>query len=224
MIVVIGSCVLPGVYSAQTCLVSDGFTGTNGTYLDSNWTGCGYNHGAYSKLVYENNEVGGSGYWSQDCALYTGYGAFPNDQYATATIVAPTPSSTQEASIELRGSATPNANEAYIACGWDAQDFAPNYHYRVWSLTPGSPVEVSLWLSNIVPATNDVVSCQVIGTTVYMIVNGTVVTSVTDTSGIKSGYPGLFYIDPNSGGPSSTDVIFAKFSAGSASSSVFKLN
>ena len=82
---------------AQTQLVSDNFdSGTNGAYLGPNWTGCGYNNGAYNELVYQNNEAGGSGFWGQDCALYTGYGAFPSDQYATGTIVAPTPSSSRK--------------------------------------------------------------------------------------------------------------------------------
>jgi uncharacterized protein YjdB len=204
-----------GSCCAQTQLVSDGFSGTNGTYLGSNWTGCGYNNGAYNKLVYQNNMAGGSGFWGQDCALYTGYGEFPSDQYVTVTIVAPTPSSSPQASIQLRGNAVPSPNEAYVACGWDAQDFPADYHYRVWSLAPGTPGPVSLWLSNIVPATNDVVTCQILGNTVSMTLNGNVVTTVTDTSGINSGYPGLYYVDPNGGGPTSTDVIFANFSAGS---------
>ena len=203
---------------AQTELVSDDFTGTSGTYLGSNWTGCGYNYGAYSKLVYESGAAGGSGYWSQDCALYTGYGPFPTDQYATATIVAPTPSSSPQASIQLRANATPNTSEAYIACGWDAQDFPPDYHYRIWSLPPnpstGGPT--SLWLSNITPATNDVISCQVLGNIITMSLNGQKIATVTDTSGITSGYPGLYYNDSaNSGGPSPSDVAFANFRAGS---------
>jgi hypothetical protein len=91
-----------GSCCAQTQLVSDGFSGTNGTYLGSNWTGCGYNNGAYNKLVYQNNMAGGSGFWGQDCALYTGYGEFPSDQYVTVTIVAPTPSSSPEYERGLR--------------------------------------------------------------------------------------------------------------------------
>ena len=205
---------------AQTELVSDDFSGTNGTFLGSNWTGCGYNNGAYNELVYENNEAGGSGFWAQDCALYTGYGAFPSDQYVSATVVAPTPSSTQQASIQLRSNATPSTNEAYVACGWDAQDFPADYHYRIWSLAPGSSGPVSLWLSTITPATNDVVSCQELGNTVTMKLNGQLVETVTDTSGINSGYPGLYYVDPNGTGPSSTDVIFANFQAGSGPSVV----
>ncbi len=211
---------LSGHCYAQTELVSDNFTGPNGTYLGSNWTGCGYNSGAYSKLVYENGSAGGSGYWSQDCVLYTGYGAFPSDQYVTATIVAPTPSSTKQASVQLRGNATPNTNEAYIACGWDAQDFPADYHYRIWSLAPGAPGAVSLWLSTITPATNDVVTCQVLGNTVSMKINGQLVNAVTDTSGNNSGYPGLYYTDPSGTGPSSADIIFANFQAGSGPSVV----
>ena len=206
-----------GVCFAQTQLVSDSFNGgTSGTYLGPNWTGCGYNGGAYNKLVYESNQAGGSGYWGQDCALYTGYGPFPSDQYVTATLVAPpTPSRSPQASVQLRANATPLTPEAYIACGWDAQDFPPDYHYRIWSLSPGAPGPVSLWLSSITPATNDVISCQVLGTTVSMQLNGTAVATVTDTSGINNGYPGLYYVDPNGGGPTSTDVIFGNFAAGS---------
>ena len=200
---------------AQTELVNDNFSGSNGTYLGSNWTGCGYNSGAYNKLVYENDAAGGSGYWGQDCALYTGYGAFPSDQYVTATVVAPTPSSTRQASIQLRANATPNTNESYIACGWDSQDFPADPHYRIWSLAPGASGPVSLWLSTIIPATNDVLSCQVLGNTVSMNLNGQIVERVTDTSGINSGYPGLYYTDPNGTGPSSNDIIFANFQAGS---------
>ena len=209
---------LAGHCYAQTELVSDDFSGTNGTFLGSNWTGCGYNNGAYNKLVYENNAAGGSGYWAQDCALYTGYGAFPGDQYVTATVVAPTPSSTPQASIQLRANATPNTDEAYIACGWDAQDFPADYHYRIWSLAPGSPGPVSLWLSTITPATNDVISCQVLGNMVFMNLNGHLVETVTDTSEINSGYPGMYYVDPSGSGPSSTDVIYANFQAGSGPS------
>lgn len=205
-----------GVCFAQTQLVSDSFNGgTSGAYLGPNWTGCGYNAGAYNKFVYESNEAGGSGYWAQDCALYTGYGPFPSDQYVTATLVAPTPSSSPQASVQLRANATPLTPEAYIACGWDSQDFPPDYHYRIWSLSPGAPGPVSLWLSSITPATNDVISCQVLGTTVSMQLNGTTVAAVTDTSGISNGYPGLYYVDPNSGGPTATDVIFGNFAAGS---------
>jgi uncharacterized protein YjdB len=204
--------------TAQTELVSDDFAGTNGTYLGSNWTGCGYNQGAYSKLVYESNAAGGSGYWSQDCALYTGYGVFPSDQYATATVVAPVPSFTPQASLELRANATPSTSEAYIACGWNAEDFPADYHYRIWSVQPNPPTggPTSLWLSNITPATNDVISCQVLGNIITMSLNGQKIATVTDTSGLTSGYPGIYYNDVgNSGGPSPTDVIFANFQAGS---------
>jgi hypothetical protein len=205
-----------GVCFAQTKLVSDNFDGgTSGTHLGPNWTGCGYNYGAYNELDYENNQAGGSGFWAQDCALYTGYGAFPSDQYATATLVAPTPSSSPQASIQLRGNATPFTPEYYIACGWDVQDFPPDFHYRIWSLAPGAPGPVSLWLSSITPTTNDVIQCQVLGTTVTMQLNGATIATVTDTSGITSGYPGLYYVDPNGGGPSTNDVIFANFAAGS---------
>jgi len=201
---------------AQTQLVNDNFDGgTNGTYLGPNWTGCGYNNGAYNKLVYQNNEAGGSGFWGQDCALYTGYGAFPSDQYATGTIVATTPSSSPQTSIQLRANATPFTSESYIACGWDAQDFPADYHYRIWSLAPGAPGPVSLWLSSITPATNDVISCQVLGNVLTMQLNGTTVATVIDTSGNTSGYPGLYYVDPNGGSPSSNDVIFDNFAAGS---------
>jgi Big-like domain-containing protein/centrosomal CEP192-like protein len=201
---------------AQTQLVSDNFDGgINGTYLGPNWAGCGYNNGAYNKLVYENNEAGGSGFWGQDCALYTGYGAFPSDQYVTATIVAPTPSTSPQASIQLRANSTPFTPEFYIACGWDAQDFPPDYHYRIWSLAPGAPGPVSLWLSSITPATNDVISCQVLGNVLTMQLNGTRVATVIDTSGNTNGYPGLYYVDPNGGSPSSNDVIFDNFAAGS---------
>ena len=199
----------------QSQLVSDNFNGTNGTSLGSNWTGCGYNNGAYNKLVYESNAAGGGGYWGQDCALYTGYGAFPSDQYATATVVAPTPSSTRQASVQIRANATAFSDEAYIACGWDAQDFPVDFHYRIWSLAPGAPGPVSLWLSSIVPAVNDVITCQVLGNTVSMTLNGQVVAVVTDTSGNNTGYPGLYYVDPNGTGPSAADVIFANFQAGS---------
>lgn len=203
------------ISQAQTQLVSDDFSGTNGSYLGPNWTGCGYNGGAYSKLVYESNTAGGSGYWGQDCALYTGYGQFPSDQYATATIVASTPSSTLQASVQLRANATPFSAEAYIACGWDSQDFPVDPHYRIWSLGPQTSGPVSLWLSNIVPAVNDVITCQVLGNTVSMTLNGQLVASVTDTSGNNTGYPGLYYVDPNGSGPTSTDIIFASFQAGS---------
>lgn len=205
-----------GVSLGQTQLVSDNFTsGAAGSYLGANWTACGYNGGAYSKLVYQSNAAGGAGYYSQDCALYTGYGAFPSDQYATATVVAAAPSNIREASIELRGNATPSSPESYIACGWNAQDFPADYHYRIWSLKPNDPGATSLYLSTITPATNDVVWCQVLGSTVTMQVNGTVVATVNDTSGVNSGYPGLYYIDPNGSGPSATDVMFGNFSAGS---------
>ena len=199
---------------AQTQLVSDDFSGANGTYLDSNWTGCGYNNGAYTKLVYESNASGGSGFWGQDCALYTGYGVFPSDQYATATIVASVPSSTAQASIQLRANATAFSDEAYIACGWDSQDFPADPHYRIWSLGPGASGPVSLWLSNITPAVNDVVTCQVLGNTVSMTLNGQRVASVTDASGNNTGYPGLYYVDPSGSGPTPTDIIFANFKAG----------
>ena len=113
---------------AQTQLVSDNFTGgSNGAYLGSNWTGCGYDHGAYNVLVYENGAAGGSGYWAQDCALYIGYGVFPSDQYVGATIVAPNPNSSPQASIHLRANATPNSNESYVACGWNSPSAAREF-------------------------------------------------------------------------------------------------
>jgi uncharacterized protein YjdB len=201
---------------AQTQLVSDDFTGgSTGSYLGPNWSGCGYNSGAYNVLVYENGAAGGSGYWAQDCALYTGYGVFPSDQYIGATIVAPNPNSSPQASIQLRANATPNTNEYYIACGWDSQDFPADPHYRIWSLSPGATGPVSLWLSNIIPATNDVISCQILGNTLTMQLNGSVVASLIDPSGITTGYPGLYYVDPNGTGPTPTDIIFANFVAGS---------
>lgn len=209
----------PGAGAAQTMLVSDNFSeGANSAYLNSNWTGCGYRGGAYSKLVYANGtNAGGSGYWSQDCALYTGHGPFPDNQYVTATLVIPKPSSTVQAAVELRGNATPGTDEAYIACGWNAHDFTSDYHYRIWSVSIGkSPV--SLYLSTVTPASGDVISCKVVGTAVTMTVNGRVIHTVTDKSGTKSGYPGLYYNDgANAGGPTTTDIIFAAFQAGSAS-------
>lgn len=201
---------------AQTQLVSDNFTGgSNGAYLGSNWTGCGFNNGAYNVLVYENGAAGGSGYWAQDCALYTGYGAFPSDQYVGATIVAPNPNSSPQASIQLRANAVPSTSEYYVACGWDSQDFPADPHYRIWSLAPGASGPVSLWLSNIIPATNDVISCQILGNTLSMNLNGSVVSTVVDTSGNNTGYPGMYYVDPNGTGSSPTDIIFANFVAGS---------
>jgi hypothetical protein len=202
--------------NGYTPLVNDSFVG-NGTYLGSNWTGCAYDGGAYSELVYQNNQAGGSGYYSQDCSLYVGHGAFPNDQYATALVVAPIPASTPEASIQVRGNATPSTTEFYIACGWDAQDFPSDFHYRIWSLAQNPPTggPTSLYLSNVTPATNDVVWCQVLGTEVNMQVNGTTIATVTDTSGVTGGYPGLYYIDPNGDAPPSNDVIFDNFVAGS---------
>jgi hypothetical protein len=203
-----------GACFAQTQLVSDNFKGPSYAYLGSNWAGCGYEGGKYSKLMTINNQAGGSGYSSQNCAVYTGYGNFPNDQYATVTIVG-TLSKSPEVAIELRGNATSSTHERYIACGWDAQDFPSNSDYRIWSLAPRkSPV--SLWLSKIAPAINDVIWCQVSGTTVTMKVNGVVLQSVRDNSGLVSGYPGLYYIDPNAGSPSLSDVIFNNFAAGIA--------
>ena len=204
-----------GLCFAQTQLVNDNFdTGANGTYLGPNWMGCGYYGGSYTELVYQNNQAGGAGYYTQDCAVYTGYGAFPSDQYATATVGAPNPSGVKQAGVQLRQSATPSAPESYIACGWDAQDFPADYHYRVWSLAPGASGPTSLYLSAITPATNDVVWCQVLGITVTMKVNGTTIATVTDTSGLTSGYPGLYYVDPNGGAPASNDVIWDTFAAG----------
>ncbi len=208
-----------GQTNGYTPLVHDGFTGTGGGYLGSNWTGCGFEGGAYSKLVYQNNEAGGSGYWAQNCAVYTGYGNFPNNQYATAMLVDPTPSSTPEASIQVRGNATPSSPESYIACGWDAQDFTPDYHYRIWSLAPGGN-PTSLYLSNVTPATGDVIWCQVLGNTVAMNVNGANIAVVSDNSGLSSGYPGLYYIDPNGDVPPITDVIFDNFVAGQVNNAV----
>jgi uncharacterized protein YjdB len=205
-----------GLSFAQTQLVNDNFTGgTNGAYLGSNWTGCGYNNGAYNVLVYQNGAAGGSGFWAQDCALYTGYGVFPSDQYVGATIVAPNPNSSPQASIQLRANATPNTSEYYVACGWDSQDFPADPHYRIWSLGPGAPGPVSLWLSNIIPATNDVLACQMLGNTLTMNLNGSVVATVVDPSGNNTGYPGMYYVDPNGTGPTLTDIIFANFVAGS---------
>lgn len=207
-----------GLCLAQSELVYDNFdTGANGAYLGSNWTGCGFYAGAYNKLAYQNNQAGGGGYYSQSCAVYTGYDAFPSDQYATATVVAPTPSSTTQAAIQLRQNATPSTPESYIACGWNAQDFPADYHYRIWSMGPNPPSggPTSLYLSGVTPATGDVVYCQVLGTTITMKVNGKVLASVTDTSGVTGGYPGLYYIDPNWGSPSASDVIWDNFSAGS---------
>jgi uncharacterized protein YjdB len=202
---------------AQTELVNDNFdSGMSGTPFGPNWSGCGFFLGTYNKLDYQNGQAGGGGYYSQECAIYTGYGAFPSDQYATATVVAATPSSTTQAGVQLRQSLTPSAPESYIACGWNAQDFPADYHYRIWSMAPnpatGGPSSIAL--TNVTPATNDVIWCQVLGTTVTMKVNGNIIATVTDNSGLTSGYPGLYYVDPNGAGPTSTDVIWDNFAAG----------
>ncbi len=205
-----------GLCLAQSQLVSDNFdTGPDGAYLGSNWTGCGFFLGTYNKLVYQNTHAGGGGYWSQNCAVYTGYGPFPSDQYATATVVAPTPSGVTQAGIQLRQHAIPSTPESYIACGWNAQDFPADYHYRIWSMGPNPPSggPTSLYLSNVTPATGDVVTCQVLGTNVTMKVNGTLIAQATDDSGLTSGYPGLYYVDPNFQ-PSASDIIWDNFSAG----------
>ncbi len=199
-----------------TPLVHDSFVGPTGSYLGSNWAGCGYYQGAYSPLVYQNNQAGGGGYYSQECAIYTGYGAFPNNQYATATVVTQNPSSTPQSGVQLRQNGTPSSPESYIACGWNAQDFPADFHYRIWSMQPDPPNggPTSLYLSKFTPATNDVVWCQVSGSTVTMQVNGKTIASVTDTSGVASGYPGLYYIDPNGDVPPPNDVIWDNFVAG----------
>jgi hypothetical protein len=202
---------------AQTELVNDNFdSGMSGTPFGPNWTGCGFFLGTYNKLDYQNGQAGGGGYYSQECALYTGYGAFPSDQYATASVVAASPSSSTQAGLQLRQSVTPSAPESYIACGWNAQDFPADYHYRIWSMAPNPPTggPSSLVLTNVTPVTNDVIWCQVLGTTVTMKVNGKVIATVTDNSGLTSGYPGLYYVDPSGGGPTSTDVIWDNFAAG----------
>ena len=209
------------LYLAQTELVNDTFdSGTNGTYLGPNWTGCGFLLGAYNKLVYQNRKAGGGGYHSQNCAVYTGFGVFPADQYATATVVTPNPMSTTQAGIQLRQSAVASTPESYIACGWNAQDFPADYHYRIWSMQPDPPAggPTSLYLSGVTPASNDVLWCQVMGTTVTMQVNGNTVATVTDNSGVTSGYPGLYYIDPNGDVPPPNDVMWDNFVAGSIES------
>jgi Bacterial Ig-like domain (group 2) len=204
---------------AQTQLVSDNFTGTAGAPLGSNWTGCGNSGGSMTKLYYQTGGAGGGGYSSQECAAYTGYGAFPSNQYATATVAAATPSAIAQAGIQIRQNATPSTAASYIACGWNAHDFTADSHYRIWSLSPtGSPV--SLYLSTVTPASGDVVWCQVLGVTVTMKVNGSVIGTVTDTSGVTGGYPGLYYIDPNSGAPPSSDVMWSNFAAGAGASLV----
>jgi hypothetical protein len=65
-----------------------------------------------------------------------------------------------------------------------------------------------------------VIWCQVLGNVVTMQVNGTTIATVTDTSGITSGYPGLYYIDPNGDVPPSNDVVFDNFVAGRVDSAV----
>jgi len=193
-------------------LISDNFHGKNYAYLSSQWTGCGYDHGNYTKLMTVEEQAGGSGYYSQDCALFTGHGAFPSDQYATATIVG-LPLGSQQTAIELRGNVAGSTNESYIACGWNAHDFPTDYHYRIWSLAPGG-TPISLWLSKLMPATSDVVWCQVSGKSVTMKVNGVALRTVIDTSGLSTGFPGLYYMDSNGGPPAPKDVMFGNFSAG----------
>ena len=187
---------------AQTDLVNDNFdSGMSSTPFGPNWTGCGFFLGTYNKLDYQNGQAGGGGYYSQECALYTGYGAFPSDQYATATVVAATPSSSSASRPPAAAELTPSAPQSYIACGWNAQDF-PRLslsHLEHGSQSSHRRPQQSC-LNHVTPATNDVIWCQVLGTTVTMKVNGNVVATVTDNSGLTSGYPGLYYVDPNGGG------------------------
>jgi hypothetical protein len=203
--------------SGYSPLVNDTFSGPAGYYLGSNWSGCAYDSGAYSPLVYENTGAGGSGYWSQNCAAYTGYGAFPQNQYATAVLVSSNPSSTPEAGVQIRQNAAASTPESYIACGWNAQDFSADYHYRIWSMQPNPPSggPTSLYLSSVTPKPKDTVMCEVLGSSVRMNVNGKTIATVTDTSGVTGGYPGLYYIDPNGNPPAPTDVIWGNFVAGS---------
>jgi hypothetical protein len=58
------------------------------------------------------------------------------------------------------------------------------------------------------------------GNTVNMQVNGTTIATVTDNSGVTSGYPGLYYIDPNGDVPPPTDIIWDNFVAGRIDSAV----
>lgn len=199
-------------------LASDAFTGTSGTYLGANWQPCGKLTGVFNNLQYRSNQAGGDGNSNIDCSLYTGAGVGltpPNDQYAQATVVVASPASVLRTALELRGSTAPSIAPSYIGCGWDALDFGDsNGHYRIWSQQSGASTPVSLLLTTITPATNDVIWCQVRGKLVLMMQNGTVIGAAYDTSGTSSGWAGMLYNDPNTGAPPAGDVIWDAFSVG----------
>ncbi|HET7157818.1 MAG TPA: hypothetical protein VFI62_02410 [Burkholderiales bacterium] len=161
---------------ALRTLASDDFNRVDSTGLGANWGSVG----SISFDVKTNQASNAATLNVQN--HYTGV-AFPNDQWAQATVKVKT--STSWIAVTARASGTVNT---YYAGGCDPLDFGGSEARRIWKNVAGTRTSLATEAINV--AVNDVLRLEVQGTTIKLFVNGVERLSAVDAA-IASGSPGM---------------------------------
>ena len=165
---------------------SDNFNRTNQSPLAGNWTT------ANGFINLTNNSLIDNGL---DDWTYWNAATFANDQFSQASVSHTTTEDNHAVAVRVAAS-----GKTFYFCDGGAV-------HEIGKFVNGT--HTSLKAVSVTINTNDVLRCEVQGTTIRYIVNGTVVNSVTDSS-ILSGSPGLFM--------STSDGVFDDWSAGDLTS------
>ena len=187
-------------------LAADNFDRADGG-LGANWTTVtGFSAPAIRTNVVEDNAVGGAA----SIALRTAE-AFPDDQYAQLTVKAAVTSNGRVVAATLRGVTTARTHyECQVAGPLGATATLTTVRYNA-----GAGTTLAGGTAIYTVAANDVLYCEIIGSTITLKINGTTILGPTvDGTPITSGDPGiLLFVSAGT----TADAQLDDFSAGSAS-------
>jgi len=163
-----------------TIIASDNFNRTNSSTRGANWTNPMVN---YPQII--SNTASGTGLNADEPAYYNA-ATFGNNQFSRVTVGSLT-SGDAEIQLLLRASGTGASFNAYVATvGANGYITFSRYVNAGWVMDASSAVSFTA---------GDVAEFRVIGTTLQILKNGSVVASRTDTN-YSSGKPGLgFWAD-----------------------------
>lgn len=201
----------PACLAAITCngfiplssTVADTFTRTNSSTLGANWSpAIGTAGWAALQIIGNAAEApaGNPGFQSWVSQ------SFFADQYAKATVGTFTNGSSDQVGVGVRGTGTSTNTEYLFLCS------NGNSFIRKW--VAGSNTDFAM--SGVACAAGNTVELDVVGTQLYGLINGTVVSAISDSS-ITSGNPGVFAW----GGDSVTNFVGGSLPEGNGTQSIF---
>lgn len=202
---------VPACLAAITCsayiplspIVADTFARTNAATLGANWSpAIGTSGWTALQIISNAAEAPGvnPGFQSWISQL------FLPDQFAKATVGTFANGSSDQVGVGVRGTGTSTNTEYLFLCS------NGNSFIRKW--VAGSNTDFSF--SGVACASGNTIELDVAGTQLYGLINGTVVTTVSDSS-IASGYPGVFAW----GGDNVTNFVGGSLPAGNGAQAIF---